>query len=277
VERLAGVTARYNNDRIARSRVGVQLEAETLHQMWNPATLRALDENPEVSGAYRARHRVSPSVRLQLAEPLSLIVGASFHSIENQARSLGDQFMAARTDSANTIDTALRYSKTLTGTSSTVHRVDAGYELHAATRTLGSDYVYGRHLGVVTYAVAQGDHGVTVSARAGTVSGTPPLFERFGIGNSTRLRGWSKYDVNPIGGTRVVDGTVAYQYKVFEVFYDAGRLWNARESTDVKHGVGTGVRFDRFFIAVAFPLRAGGGVDPVFLAGLRLDEWGARR
>ena len=43
-------------------------------------------------------------------------------------------------------------------------------------------------------------HRVQATGMAGAITGHPPLFERFALGDSTTLRGWDKFDIAPAGG-----------------------------------------------------------------------------
>jgi outer membrane protein assembly factor BamA len=100
---------------------------------------------------------------------------------------------------------------------------------------------------------------------AGVLDGQAPLYERFVLGDSTTLRGWSKFDLDPLGGSHVVHGSVDYGYRVLQVFYDAGAVWD--RSPEAKQSVGVGFKKEGFQLAVAFPLRAG-RADPIFYAGM---------
>ena len=40
------------------------------------------------------------------------------------------------------------------------------------------------------------------------------------------LRGWNKYDLDPLGGSRVVYNSLDYRYGMFDVFYDTGAIWD---------------------------------------------------
>ncbi len=105
---------------------------------------------------------------------------------------------------------------------------------------------------------------------AGGITGTPPLFERFVLGNSTTLRGWSKFDLAPLGGTRMAHGSLEYGYHGFQVFYDTGALWDDGRRTAIpKHSLGVGYRTkeDGFFLALAFPVKAG-RAQPIFMTGV---------
>ena len=59
-----------------------------------------------------------------------------------------------------------------------------------------------------------------------SISGRAPLFERFVLGTSSTLRGWNKFDIDPLGGDRMVHNTLEYRYRMLEVFYDTGAVWN---------------------------------------------------
>jgi outer membrane protein assembly factor BamA len=145
--------------------------------------------------------------------------------------------------------------------------VDAGYGLRAATRTLDSDFVYTRHLVDGRYtADFLGDNHITLRAGVGTMSGRAPLYERFTVGDTERVRGWNKFDIDPLGGSRTAWGSVEYRYDHFLVFYDVGSVWDRKEARVARHGVGAGFGAAGWFLAVAFPLRSN-GVQPVFMLG----------
>ena len=102
---------------------------------------------------------------------------------------------------------------------------------------------------------------------AGLISGRAPLFERFILGNSSTLRGWNKYELDPIGGNRMVHNSVEYRYGAFQIFYDTGAVWDRTESAVLRHSVGLGLRQGQFSVAVAFPVRDG-HIDPIFMVGM---------
>jgi outer membrane protein assembly factor BamA len=113
-------------------------------------------------------------------------------------------------------------------------------------------------------------HGKTVvidDATGGIISGRAPLYERFYLGNSSTLRGWNKYDLDPVGGNRMVHNSVEYRYGVFQIFYDSGAVWDRTETANVKHSVGLGLRQGNFWLAVAFPVKDG-RTDPIFMVGM---------
>ena len=77
---------------------------------------------------------------------------------------------------------------------------------------------------------------------AGFIAGRAPLFERFVLGTSSTLRGWNKFDVDPLGGDRMVHNTVEYHYRLFEAFYDTGAVWTQGQTAVARHSVGASPR-----------------------------------
>jgi hypothetical protein len=266
VERFAGLRARYENRRLGSERVRFGFQFESYHEQWNRATLEAVGPRrtsagePEASGNYRMRQNFQPMLTVVLAQPLTLSVGTSFERF-------GVQFPAARTEAANAVVNTLRYHRTVEDSGSNKHDVDAGYSLRAATRFLSSDYAYARHRWSFAYLFRHGAHAVGFDASAGLISGRAPLFERFVLGNSTTLRGWNKFDLDPLGGDRFVHGSIEYRYKYFEIFHDTGAIWNHGRRATVHQSVGGGLRKDGFYLAVAFPVKEG-RIEPMLMVGM---------
>jgi hypothetical protein len=258
LERYAGYSL--GASRRIGERVQLGFDFESFHEQWNATTVRALTERPDVPGIYRERYHMIPSVSLLLAEPLTVTFGVDVQHFETQ-------FPAARFEASNAVTTTLRYRRRWSSDASR-QEVDAGYGLRAATRTLGSDYVYARHAVTAEYRGTIGESVFTARFLAGAVIGQAPLFERFTLGDSRTLRGWSKFDVAPLGGTRVAHGSLDYTFHWVGVFYDTGSVWERSEKSDVKHSVGItlGGR-EGFYVAVAFPLRSG-SVQPLFILGM---------
>jgi hypothetical protein len=268
VERYAGLVARYENTSLGTDRVRLRFQFETYHEQWNRNTLGGLPAFEtaattlaagNTAGAYRTRQNFEPEVTFVLAKPLTLSVGASFQRFQ-------EQVPAASTESANTLTTSLRYHRRLED-SENLHDLDAGYNLRAATRLLSSDFVYARHRWQFRYMLTRGKSVVIDDLTAGMVAGRGPLFERFVLGNSSTLRGWNKYDLDPLGGNRMVHNTVEYRYGVFEIFYDSGAIWDRGEPAVLRHSAGVGLRQGLFSLAVAFPIRDG-HIDPIFMVGM---------
>jgi len=269
-ERFSGVKLKYNRLSLASNRVRLAFEFDAFHEQYDRATLAAVDSGTTSSlgaGAYRSRLNFEPSATFVLAKPLTLTVGLSFEKLE-------PQLSAARSDSANAVINTLRYHRRWEASDATNQELDAGYSLRAATKLLGTDLAYTRQAVNVRYDYRHDHQSVEVALVAGMISGRAPLFERFVLGNSTTLRGWNKYDIDPLGGNRAVHGSVTYGYHIMRVFYDAGAVWDRGTSPQPRHSVGIGISsglglFQKgaFLLAVAFPIRQG-HADPVFIAGM---------
>ena len=262
VERFSGLRASVERSSVMTRRLRLRFEFDSYRDQWNSSTLSALPADSTVPGVYRTRLNFEPTATLVIAPPLTWAFGVSFEQ-------LGMQFPAARTESANSVESTLRFREGWEGGAFSRQTLDAGYTLRAATRTFSSDYVYVRHSTHARYEVAIGRNDLSIDFAAGGITGRAPLFERFVLGNASTLRGWNKFDLDPLGGDRVVHGSVDYRYRIFTVFYDTGVVWNGSTSSGVKQGAGCGFRADGkegFLLAVAFPLRSG-HVDPVLIAG----------
>ncbi len=147
------------------------------------------------------------------------------------------------------------------------HRFSALYSMHAATSLLGSAYAYTRHAIDASYHWKRGHQTAEASFTAGAILGRAPLYERFVLGTSGALRGWDKFELDPLGGSRVVYGSAGYGYGIARVFYDAGAIWDRGIKAEPKQSAGIGVKVNGVLLAVAFPLGTD-RVQPVFIAGM---------
>ncbi len=163
--------------------------------------------------------------------------------------------------------TTQRYHRRVEGSGAYQQEWDAGYSLRAATNVLGSDFAYARHQGDVQYVCSWGRGQILDDLTAGAITGQAPLFERFILGNSTMLRGWNRFDIDPLGGSRMVANTVEYRYRLFDVFYDSGAIWDQGEGAVLRHSLGIGIRQGGAYAALAFPIREG-HIEPVFMVGM---------
>lgn len=259
-ERYAGLFGRYESSKFADDRVRLRFQWESYHQQWNRATLSALDQLPRVPRIYRTRQNFEPGVTVALARQLTLYTGASFTSLETQ-------FPAARTEAANAVITTLRYHRRLEDSDPHKQDLDAGYSLRAATRILGSNLIYGRHRAHLRYSLSTGHHTVLDQLIVGLISGRAPLFERYVLGNSSTLRGWNKFDLDPLGGSRMVHNSLEYRYRILQIFYDSGSIWDSGHESRIRHSAGIGLRVWGFTLAFAFPLREG-RAEPSFILGM---------
>jgi len=271
-ERYAGIVARYENAHLGTDRARLRFEFESYHEQWDQNTLEAIAAAPVAnpspaasdalactSGIYRTRQNFEPELAFVVARPLTVSAGASFERFQTQ-------YPAAHTEAANAAVAGIRYHQQFEG-SDNQHNVDASYALRAATRLLESDFAYARHRWEVRYMLTRGKNVLIDDMTAGVISGRAPLFDRFVLGNSNTLRGWNKYDLDPLGGGRMAHNTLEYRYGLFEIFYDTGAIWDRGESPIMRHSIGVGLRQGTFSMAIAFPVRDG-RVDPVFMVGM---------
>ncbi|MDX2153267.1 MAG: BamA/TamA family outer membrane protein [Bryobacteraceae bacterium] len=263
LERFAGVRFRYERERLGSAPVGLSVEVEDLHQQWNPAVSEALGQppqpTPDTGGIYRWRRGVHPALTLRLGRTVTVVSGIDLQRFETQ-------YPAARTESAHAVSGSLRYQNSWEGTN-TGQRLEAAYAVRAGTSALGSDYSYARHSWSGLYQYRRDRSSVRLAGLAGTVGGRAPLFERFVLGNAGTLRGWNKYDLQPLGGARVAYGSVEYRYRNVHAFYDTGALWNRNEEPDVKHSLGAGLHAGNLYFTVGFPVREG-RMAPIFILAM---------
>jgi len=260
VERYTGVRARYENRALGSDRVHLRFDFGSYHEQWNSSTLSALGKDDAVPGIYRTRQNFQPVATFVLAKPLELSLGADFERFDTQ-------LPAARTQSANIAITGLRYDQRFEGPGSNQQEFEAEYSLRAATHGLNSDFGYARQRWELRYSLAFGRNMISDEAVAGLITGRAPLFERFELGTSSMLRGWNKFDLDPLGGSRVALNSLEYRYGMVEVFYDTGAVWDPGQEVVARHSIGVGLRKSSFMVAMAFPIKEG-RASPVFMVGM---------
>ena len=259
-ERFSGLRAQYENTRVGTDSVHLLFEFDSFHEQWNGATLAALapasapaelyaHEADATSAAYRTRQNFEPTIAYSPTKSVTVSVGVSFERFQQQ-------YPSPHTEAANAVTSAVSYHRQLEGLE-TEQDLAAGYNLRAATNLFDTDYVYAQHRLSFRYRFSHGRHILTDQVTAGILSGRAPLFERFVLGNSSTLRGWNRFDIDPLGGNRMIHNSVDYRYGVFETFYDAGAVWDSGQPATPRHGIGIGLREGAFALAVAFPIRSG--------------------
>jgi outer membrane translocation and assembly module TamA len=260
-ERFSGMTARYESTPFRSDRVRLGVGFEDYHEQWNEATRNAV----AASGLdlYRARWNVDPQVTFAVARSFTVSAGASFQQTESSEPGIGNR-------SANAATLDLHYGRRIEG-DSVQQQIDGKYSLRVATRALGSTYTYARHLISLKYEAKSGRHAVSAELMGGSITGEAPLFDRFVLGNSSTLRGWDRYEIDPVGGGRVVHNELTYSYRfnsrTVEGFYDTGALWQSDRAATLRHSLGVGYKQGIFVLSLAFPIR-NGRIEPVFMAGM---------
>lgn len=266
IDRYAGVHARFERKKVLTDRLRIRLDFSSYHDEWNQATLNAAPADE----IYRWRESVSPMATVVIADPLELDFGVDFARFRvpfaTPAPADGEGSAAAKTESSNAVVSTLRYHQRWGSEhDSATQELNASYSISSATNLLDTDRNFTRQVAKARYKYRHARNTLELGFLSGKISGDAPLYERFVLGDSTTLRGWNKFDLDPLGGSHVAHGSVDYGYRIFQVFYDAGAVWD--RSPEAKQSVGAGFKKEGFQLAVAFPLRAG-RADPIFYAGM---------
>jgi outer membrane protein assembly factor BamA len=254
LERYTGVEARYENSHLGSDNLRFKFEFDDFHDLWNPQTAAEAG-----AAIYRTRQSYEPLLTLAVARPLTVSFGMSFERMQ-------DEGPAARVEAANAFIASVRFRRRMEDDDNQ-QDFDAGYDLRAGMRTLASDYGYNRHHFEFRYTWTRGKQIVIDDAVGGIITGVAPLYDRFALGNSSILRGWNKYELDPLGGNRMLNNSVEYRYGAFQAFFDTGAIWDGGEAVVVRKSVGVGLREGPFSVAVAFPLKDG-RTDPVFMVSM---------
>jgi hypothetical protein len=260
IERFSGLRVRFDSAALGTDRVHASVAVEDYREQWNTATRGAITSDADL---YRARWNVAPQLTFTVARPVTVSVGASFEGMEAESAAESNR-------SANAGTFEVRYGHKIEGGPAQQH-VEAKYSLRVATRALGSTYAYARHIISFKYEARSGRHVASDAFTAGAISGDAPLFDRFVLGTSTALPGWDRFQIDPLGATRIAHNEITYGYRIgegmVEAFYDAGSVWQRQQPAVLRHSIGFGYKQGIFILTTAFPIR-NGRVEPVFMAGM---------
>jgi hypothetical protein len=259
IERYTGIRAKYERKHLGTDRLRFRFEFDSYHEQWNSTTLVA----SEGAGLYRTRESFIPEATLVLFTPLELDFGASFSRFRPEQP-------GANTESSNAVVSTLRYHQrwgSEQDKSGQTQELNASYSMRAGIRAFETDADFTRQMGQARYRYKRDHNTVEVGFIAGEINGDAPLWEKFVAGNATVLRGWNKFDLDPLGGSHIAHGSIDYGFHWLQVFYDVGAIWDTAEERAPKQSVGAGYKKDGFQLAVAFPIRSV-RVEPVFYAGL---------
>ena len=243
IERYNGFRFGYEQLRAGLDRFGFKAEFTTFDARWQHQTELASREPGAKTALYHSRQSVEPSIAFAFTRSLYASAGIQFVDLRMQ-------FPAAGSRSATAAVGALRYGHTFTA-GKIDHQLSAGYEARTAGAPLGSDYIYTRHLWEGRYTFRRDTNSVTAAVKGGRITGDSPLFDRFSVGNTVTLRGWNKFDLSPLGGTRLVHGSLEYAFRFrgrrlralqgAGLFYDAGAVWDTGDPVQIRSAAG--VRF----------------------------------
>jgi hypothetical protein len=261
IEEYTGYGLRLEVRTLGTRRLGMSFELTNQRQMWQPSTLSAIAADPTIPEAYRNRLKIEPQVTFAFSPHLRASGGVSLSELESHSRSPDTQL-------ANAVIAGVAYDPEWEQGSGVRHEASLGYEVRAAAAALESDLDYTRHLGRARYRNRRGKSLFTADVSLGGIDGSAPLFERFSLGDSSTLRGWSKYDVAAAGGDRMHYESIEYSYRGFAVFFDMGAVWDGGADARVRTSSGFGYHGDSFFMLLGFPLNAG-ELRAAFMMGVR--------
>jgi hypothetical protein len=268
VEEYSGFGLRFETNKLGTRRLGASLEWSRFEQDWRGATVDALLLNPSIPGLYETRQTITPLLKFAINPNLSVAGGVSISELEPLSPGTESQM-------ANAAVASIFYNQGWPDATDGTHRVEGSFGVRAGTRELESDLVYTRYLGQASYRYRFGRHRVLATGMAGGITGDPPLFERFTLGDSATLRGWDKYDIAPAGGDRMAYSSIEYRYTGLALFLDVGSVWDANTERRVRVSTGFGFHAGPAFFVVGFPLNTD-NVRAVFTMGLRTTGIGIR-
>ncbi len=264
LERNSGVMLRYEHRKVGTSMVQVGVEYHYFWPSYEDEIKVALALAPWVPGTYDTREVFSPSISFLPIPDIKLTFGASFQTLAMERPILHDEAAHAFTFGA-------QYRRKAGSRQGFRHSIAADYLVRDATAELESDFLYTRQFVSADYTLSTRHQDFMFRFQGGHTDGEPPLFDRFTIGNTATLRGWDKFDVAPLGGTRLLYGSLEYRYRPFQLFYDFGKVWDAgQQGVEWKHSVGIGLAWKNgFFMSLGVPLKYH-DITPVFMIGFRL-------
>jgi hypothetical protein len=255
LEREAGLLGAFGT-RIVTDRLAFRFEWENLRAQWNHSTLAALEQQNAITDLYRRHDILAPMLGVRVAGPLTISVGAEMNRLQFQYPKPEVRWANALFGEAK-VDQRWR-SGVLR------QRFQADYRLTNATKQLESDLTYIRHFGSAQYSLRAGKEEFRAKFQAGAVSPAAPIYARFALGNTVTLRGWSMFDVAPVGGDRMQYASLEYRHDWLWSWYDTGTVYDRGKNSHWRHAAGVGIRASHDFeFGVGFPLRSG-SMSPVF-------------
>jgi len=257
IERYKGFSAGFESRSLGSRRFGARLNLSTFGIEWKSQTLLAAAANPAVPGVYRSRQGIDPSVAFAFNRNFYVAAGMGFTELEMIEPSLHWQSAHAATGTFN-------YHSNDVKRGNTTLNWAAGYDVRTGAKNLGSDFSYTRHQWGAEYQFKSEDNSAKVSMRLGRLTGNAPMFERFSLGNTQSLRGWNKYDLDPIGGTRMVSWSTTLTHDDLGFYVDTGSVWDRGQSVKLRQSLG--IVAGPF--SLGFPLRCSGHCGPTFMIRL---------
>ena len=201
IEEYSGFGLRFESRHVGTERLGAFFEWSTNDQQWQDVTLAAMAFRPDIPALYRNRMNFTPLVKFAFTPQVSVGGGVAITELDSLVEP-GPSRMA------NAGIGFIRFHDQWQADSGLQQRLDASFTIRAGTTSLQSDLVYQRYFARADYAVGSARQQVVVSAMGGTIDGDAPMFERFAIGDTRTLRGWNKWAITPVGGSRLFATTL---------------------------------------------------------------------
>jgi hypothetical protein len=224
------------------------------------------------------RDTIEPSAKITVTPTFHVTLGVTATQLQMQSPTL--HFISARR--------AFGKAEYHVSTKSGKNTLDGNYELASAGHTLGGDAIYTRYVLNHTYTfytrppakASQAPGQLGVWFNAGRINGNALMFERFSLGNTDTLLGWNKYDISPLGASRMAYGSIGYSMKYFSAYFESGSVWDPglpkvlRKSVSVHVPFGTALHLHgpaRIILDIASPSMGipirGSDVRPMFAIG----------
>jgi hypothetical protein len=259
-ERYKGLSFALESRNLGTRRLGARLGFETYGVQWKNQTRRALGTNPTLPGLYRSREVLSPSLAFAFNRYLYVTGGAKLVELEMEGP-------AKHWRSVHEGVASIHYDSKEIEKGDNSYQATASYEVRTGARNIGSTFSFTRHAFDHSTTVKAGKHKLKLSAMGGKITGNAPLFERFTLGNTQTLRGWNKYDIDPLGGDRVWHTSAAYQFSdIAGVFIDQGAIWGNGMSRKTRRSVGLTIVNT---IGIAMPLECAGHCGVTFFMNFK--------
>ena len=258
-ERYKGLSFGVESRQLGSRHWGARLGFDTFGVQWKDQTRRAIAGTSAVPGLYRSREGVTPSIAYAFDRHLFVTAGANLVEIEREGPT---SFWQSVHEGVASIHYDSQQMKR--GLSS--YQTIADYEVRTGARNIGSSYSFTRHAFQARSTAKAGKNSLTLSFMGGRITGNAPLFERFSLGNTQTLRGWNKYDIDPLGGNRVWHSTAEYRFSSLGIFLDQGAVWDDGSGGKTRRSVGLTLGTT---VGIAMPLDCAGHCGVTFFANFR--------
>ena len=263
-------------------RVRFNAEYSSFRAQWSPGTLQAAAATATSADLYRLRDTIEPSAKITISHALHITLGVTASQLQIQVPT--SHFKSVRTANGN-----FDYKFYLS--SSEKHQLSGSYDIRVAGDTLGGSASFTRHLFFQNYEwkpkkpapgtkFTPDGHQIDFYVQLGRITGSAPMFERFSLGDTGRLVGWNKYDISPLGASRIAYGAVIYTNRYYSAQFESGSLWNDGQSRVLHNAVGANLMLGNILHApaamriilnaarpgIGIPLR-NNNVHPIFTLG----------